>query len=148
MHSRWPMAHMAPQSFHFDMRVTRRHHDHQNRSPTPTLALSLSCLKKFSGRHGLNQTIQQCINSNTTEPQPNLSGRSRAMTRNVASYRGFSLRPKFCFDAPQGKILLVRFLNTNEGIVSTSHMNFTIHRATPQGNEIRASEDPRAFLAR
>ena len=31
--------------------------------------------------------------------------------------------------------------------VSTSHVHFTMTNAVPQGNEIRASEDPRAILS-
>ena len=85
----------------------------KNRSPTPTLILARSSFKKISGNHGLNQTILQCFNLELTEPQPILSGRSRAMIRNVSSCRGFSLGPKFCFDAPPGKILLVRCPDTN-----------------------------------
>ena len=41
------------------------------------------------------------------------------MTRNVSSCRGFPLRPKLCFDAPPGKRLLVRFLDSGKGVVST-----------------------------
>ena len=44
------------------------------------------------------------------------------MTQNVPSCRGFSFRPTFCFDPPPGKILLVRFLDSKQGIVPTSHV--------------------------
>ena len=45
---------------------------------------------------------------------------------------------KFLRKRPVTKILLVRLLDTNEVIVSTSHIDMI--RGTPQGNEIRASE--------
>ena len=90
-------------------------------SPTPTLPLSLSSLKTNSSNHSLHQTIIQCFNSKPTKPDRNPSGRSWTMTQNVSSCRGFSFRPKFCFDPLPGKVLLVRALDTKQRIVSTSH---------------------------
>ena len=75
-------------------------------SPTPTLAYPLSSSNKFSGRQAFYQTNLQCFNSELTKPYRNPSGRSRAMSRNVSPCRGFSLRPKFCFDAPPEKYCL------------------------------------------
>ena len=96
----------------------------QNRpksSPSKNLTISLSSSKKFCGHQGLHQTNQEGFNFALTKPQRNLSGRSRAMTKNVSDHRIFSLRPKFCFDPPAENNIACAESYSNYS-VSTSHI--------------------------
>ena len=102
--------------------------NHKRSSPTRTLTLSLSVLNKSSGDHGSNQINPWCFNSKLTKRYRNPSDRTKVMNQNVSPLLIFFFSSKITLRHPgEGKYCL-HDPRYNEGIVSTSHLEYEPRR--------------------
>lgn len=84
-------------------------------SATRALPLPLPLLNKFPGHHGLNHISPWCFNSALTKRYGNQFDKTKVMDQHVSPLLIFSVRPKFCFDAPAKENIACTILDATRG---------------------------------